>query len=824
MTKIDMHVHTAFSEHPSEWFLQRIGARESYSRPEQAYDAAMKRGMDFVTITDHNRIDGALLLKGLHPDKVIVGVETTTYFPEDRCKVHLLIYGIDEKQYGTIQRLRHSIYDLRDYLNSENIAHSVAHATYSINNKLTVSHLEKLILLFDVFEGINGARGLFFNNAWMEILQQLTPARIEALKTRHAIVPAGDEPWCKAFTAGSDDHSGLFIGTTYTLTGASSVEEVLDNIRRKRMLPEGRHNDYKSLAFGIYKIALDFTQAKNGKSPGSLLFSISEQLFRSQPQDPRDCTLSKSIRPLGRITSSRIADLIHRTVEEVKKIDPELIEERFEVIYDKASDIADEFFKRIIETLASDLETGDISSIIINVSSSIPGLFLSLPFLSALEHMYDNREIIAEIRERLDIPLNDRGRKILWFTDTINDLNGVAETLKDFAWMSYRNGRTVRLVAALPEKDKGMALPPNIIFVPTFFSLELPEYENLTIHFPSLLKAIEIISKEEPTEIFISTPGPIGLLGLLAAKLLKIRSTGIYHTDFTRQLEHIVQDSSLPDIVERSMRWFYSMTDVIKVPTAEYAQMLVDRGFEPWKLKIIPKAVDPELFNPDKGIGPEILAKWGIDDGITLLYAGRISKDKNLELLCEAYLSLSKERPDINLLIVGEGPYLEEMKHAMSPYTRIHFTGRLLREELPPIYSNSHIFVFPSTTDTFGMVVLEAQACGLPAIVSDVGGPQEIISDGRTGFVAKRDDPHDLIEKIHAMLNIIENDPRTYARMKRRARLHATSRYSNDSLLEQLVGSQGYHGIETRTPLADKRRSGKKRLTPGDLSVRNTAG
>jgi glycosyltransferase involved in cell wall biosynthesis len=338
-----------------------------------------------------------------------------------------------------------------------------------------------------------------------------------------------------------------------------------------------------------------------------------------------------------------------------------------------------------------------------------------------------------------------------------------------------------------------------------------------------LLKAIELISKEDPTEIFISTPGPIGLLGLLAAKLLKIRSTGIYHTDFTRQLEHIVQDSTLPDIVERSMKWFYSMTDVVRVPTVEYGQMLVDRGFEPWKLKIIPKAVDPELFTPDKVIGSQILAQWGINNGITLLYVGRISKDKNLDLICEAYLSLSKERPDINLLIVGEGPYLDEMKHAMSGEARIRFTGRLPREELPPIYSNSHIFVFPSTTDTFGMVVLEAQACGLPAIVSDIGGPQEIISDGRTGYVTRKNDTHDLIEKIRIMLTIIETDPRAYARMKRRARLHATSSYSNDSLLELLMDSPLNHGMETRTPSAGQRSSEKKKLTPDVFPSRNTA-
>jgi glycosyltransferase involved in cell wall biosynthesis len=788
MAKIDMHVHTAYSEHPSEWFLQRIGAKESYSRPEQAYATAVGRGMDFVTITDHNRIDGALLLKDLYPDKVIVGVETTTYFPEDRCKIHVLIYGIDQDRFNRIQSLRRNIYELRNYLISENLAHAVAHATYSVNKKLTCEHLEKLILLFDVFEGINGARGSFFNNSWMDILQALTPAHIDLLRSRHSIEPAGEEPWHKAFTAGSDDHSGLFIGKTFCRTDAGDIDTVLENIRTKRISPYGRHNDYKSLAFGIYKIALDFTQAKNSRHPGSFLFSISEQLFRPQTRSPNDPAVPGNVRPFEKKGRDRIGDLIGMTLEEVKEIGPDRIEDRFELIYNRASDIADEFFRKIIETLSWDLETGDISSVIMNISSSLPGLFLSLPFLSALDHMYANRNLIGEVRERLGIKLWNRRRKVLWFTDTVNDLNGVAETLKDLAWMSYRDGQAVKLVAALPERGEPGRLPPDTLYVPTFFSLTLPEYEKITVHFPSLLKSIELISREEPTEIYISTPGPIGLLGLLAAKLLKVKSTGVYHTDFTMQVERITQESSLPDLVESGMRWFYSMTDVIKVPTEEYAQMLVNRGFEPWKIRMIPKAVNTDLFRPGRHERPEVLAQWGIANGITLYYAGRISKDKNLEFLCDLYEELSRSRDDINLLVTGDGPYLEEMKRRMSGFDRVFFTGRLLREALPPLYSNSRIFVFPSTTDTFGMVVLEAQACGLPAIVSDTGGPQEIIGHGRTGFIARSDDRADWLEKIRGMLELIEKDPAAYSRMRRRSRLQAIARYNRNSMLEKILG------------------------------------
>ena len=150
MTKVDLHCHSFYSEHPSEWFLQRLGAKESYTEPQLIYDELIAKGMDFVTITDHNRIDGALILKNKYPEKIIIGLESTAYFPEDNCKIHILIYGLDREQFEQIQQLRTNIYELRDSLKEQNLAHAVAHATYSVNGKLTQDHLEKLLLLFDV--------------------------------------------------------------------------------------------------------------------------------------------------------------------------------------------------------------------------------------------------------------------------------------------------------------------------------------------------------------------------------------------------------------------------------------------------------------------------------------------------------------------------------------------------------------------------------------------------------------------------------------------------------------------------------------------------
>ena len=205
------------------------------------------------------------------------------------------------------------------------------------------------------------------------------------------------------------------------------------------------------------------------------------------------------------------------------------------------------------------------------------------------------------------------------------------------------------------------------------------------------------------------------------------------------------------------------------VPTREYHALLTRRGISRDKLRMFRRGIDPAVFAPMPS-GDYLSSTFNISDGITLLHCGRVSKEKSLDFLADVYEAVVAECPAVNLLFVGDGPYLDAFRTRMKKNRRVYFAGRMERGSLPALYSSCHFLVFPSVTDTFGMVVLEAQSCGLPALVSDFGGPQEIILSGKTGFVAEAGNRDAWKNAIENILTMIRSYPKLYLEMRAGAR------------------------------------------------------
>src|ERR1700731_1133383 len=231
--------------------------------------------------------------------------------------------------------------------------------------------------------------------------------------------------------------------------------------------------------------------------------------------------------------------------------------------------------------------------------------------------------------------------------------------------------------------------------------------------------------------------------------MLNLQTSGIYHTDFPQYVRILTEDSFLESVTWRYMHWFYNQLDTVFVNSEEYRDSWVKRGFEPEKLKIFPRGLDTHLFNPTRR-DSKFFEKFGARNGqIRLLYVGRVSREKDLDLLAEAYRRLRDEGLSIQLCVVGHGPYSREFSESLPEAL---FTGYLAGKELAVAYASADIFVFPSTTDTFGNVIIEAQASGVPVIVSDSGGPKELVEDKTNGLITKSHDVEDFSRAIRVLV------------------------------------------------------------------------
>jgi glycosyltransferase involved in cell wall biosynthesis len=765
--------------------LQRIGAGESYSRPEDIYRKAKARGMDYVTITDHNRIEGVMMLKEKHPADVFTGVETTAYFPEDRCKVHILIYGFEESEFEEIQNIRQNIYDLREYLIMRNLPHSVAHLTNSVNGKLAVEHVEQLLVMFNVFETINGHKSRLNNESAAQLVRAVTPETIEQLADKYNIEPTGLHPGKKGETGGSNDHGGLFIGRTYSEAEAVSMGDFLETIRYGRAGATGRSTDFKSHSFAVFKVAYDFSKHAGKKISSRVIEDLTENIFEAREFGFFDKIRLKSINATVQLAgndvmSAKVVELLSQLSEKTESGH----DEKFEMVYKTITSLSDEIIREVIKSITEKLEQLNIFSFLGQVSSYLPPLFMTAPFLTSINYLYKDRKLIGKLRKKYGLEKTNTRKRILWFTDTIKDLNGVSFTLQKLGWMAHERDHDIVLVTSLDEDEARDILPPNVMYLTSIFSFTAPYYDRYRLKVPSLLESINKIYEYDPDEIYISTPGFVGLVGLLCSGLMKIPSVGVFHSDFQLQLQAINDDDSLYSMVDTFTHWFYTSVDYIAVPTREYIKVLEDYGFDQKNITFLRKAVETDIFRPIENTHEIIRKKYDIGKGINLLFTGRVSQDKNMDVIIDTFLRACEKRNDLNLIIAGDGPYLDELTDKFGDKENIYFLGRIDRVHLPELYSAADIFLFPSEADTFGMSVLEAQACGVPAIVSDKGGPQDIVAAGKTGRVYPARDIESWVAAVLDYCEIIDKGEMAPLRLE--CRENATSRFTWEKVFEDI--------------------------------------
>lgn len=357
--------------------------------------------------------------------------------------------------------------------------------------------------------------------------------------------------------------------------------------------------------------------------------------------------------------------------------------------------------------------------------------------------------------------------RLAHFTDTFYEVNGVALTLQQHVKMAIKNHKQLTVITCSEETNGSKKGIQNFAPIGVY---DLPEYQEQKIFYPPFLEMLSYCYENQFNQIHSATPGPIGLAALAIARILKLPISGTYHTSIPQYAQILTGDEAIEEVSWRYILWYYNQMDTIYAPSQSTKDELVEKGIQPQKIQVYPRGIDIENFSPVKRNG---FFAHRIDhpEHIKILYVGRVSKEKNLHLLAEAFKTLSKNHKNIQLIIVGEGPYLAEMKQTMSGFPCL-FTGYLQGEDLAGAYASSDIFVFPSTTDTFGNVILEAQASGTPVIVTDQGGPCENMLPGKTGLRV----PGDCEKSLRKALKRMINNPGLVRNMGKAARAYMENR------------------------------------------------
>ncbi|MGA1872184.1 MAG: glycosyltransferase family 4 protein [Thermoplasmatota archaeon] len=319
--------------------------------------------------------------------------------------------------------------------------------------------------------------------------------------------------------------------------------------------------------------------------------------------------------------------------------------------------------------------------------------------------------------------------RIAIFTGTyIENKDGVARSLYELVRSLRASGHEVGIWT--PEFTPSDDLGIRFFEIPSIPIPLYPEY-RMTIYLKNIFKELD---EFKPDIIQISTPDLIALKFLKYARDSGIPIISIYHTDFPSYLKYY-KLQIFEGTVWREMVRFYNKCDIVFAPTLEMKEQLERKGAK--RVELWSRGIRKDMFSPKKR-SEEIRESWNAVDRTVVLFSGRFVKYKDLDVVKGIYLKTRKDkRDDMVFVLMGKGPMENELRKEMPDAV---FPGYLEGEELSRSYASGDIFLFPSTTETFGNVVQEAIASGLPAIVSDIGGCKEIVESSESGFVCRAKD------------------------------------------------------------------------------------
>ena len=701
VTRVDMHCHSTASAVAKLGIQQSLGLPECATPPEEVYELAKRRGMDLVTITDHDTIDGCLAIAD-RPE-VFISEELTAWFHGEGQAVHVLCYGISPDDHERLQELARDVEDCAAYLHEREIACALAHPFFAVAAPLGPRHRSRLAELFPVWETRNGSRARELN----------MPAAVY-IETRGG-----------TGVGGSDDHAGVDIGRTWTETPpASTPDEFLWHVRAGRARASGEQGSAakwahsalalaeRSLGAGtsapevspdvIFRIA-EHVVSDGGARGGELAGDLGPEHARALLGSWRDALdlggAGDSVSLVGLMQEAGFshAELFRR----VRRVHERRLREAVGQAAGTAATPAD--YPEALRAL---------------FAACVP----AVPYVPATTFLGKEK---AKLASRDGEP-----RRAAIVVDGAGSMHGVTHTIERIREHGVPDWE-VDVIGTDPHVDRRL---------PAVAEVEVPFYAGLKVGVPSLPDVCQTLADGRYDVVHVASPGPAGIGAAICARIAGTPIAGSYHTELAAYAGIRTGEAALEAGTRLALGLFYGQCDVVLSPSPASDQSLAALGIDSDRIARWTRGVDTSLYDPAKRDAAVYPGE------IRVLYAGRLSKEKGIDLLADAFLCARERDPRLHLLLAGGGPDEDWLRGRLEQATSSEdaggdghppatFLGWLDREQLAAAYARSDLFLFCSRTDTYGQVIAEAQASGLPVVAVGEGGPVSLIAHGQTGWL-----------------------------------------------------------------------------------------
>lgn len=843
--RIDMHCHDCGSDVPDERLGKILNVPETWLESEKLIEVLSRHGCTAHTITNHNNAKSCYYLQEKGYD-ILTAAEFTVTVPDFGTRIHVLTYGFTLEQEKKLNKLRESLPQFLQFAHENDIPTVWAHPLYHYrsSSRPSLELYEKLSVMFNRFEVMNGQRDTWQNMLIRNWLDDLTEEKIDSFAKKHKVdwKRYTDNPYRKGYTGGSDEHMGIFLGLTGTrlhipglkrrLESEKASELALEAIKANRMSVFGGHHDHEKMmvAFidyfcqiglhmqdpGLFRILLHkgdakekllaflvsngFAELRRHKMTSRFIEIIHNAFQGEKPSLFIRLLVKKAYQPVVREVTKM--SMIHEAPPEQRAL---LYKESIESMYTHLLELLAGRIRNKMRFLPRQTGSSEKFSDIIE-SFDIPSHVRAL----GSRPKSSGNIRLGELMDGLPFPFlatsviaaaTFASTKVLYnarsLLETFSKETGVFIHPKRMLWLTDtfedNNGVSMVLREVL-EEIRRRKLPidlcvcsdklesgPNLVVLKPVAEFTVPFYRDYTLKVPNIITLQKIFKENEYDRLMCSTEGVLGFASIYLKKAFSVPGYFYIHTDWMTFAKRVLDfNKSKLDKMKRVLRFFYDQFDKVFVLNSDQRDWLTSSKIGFPESKV---ALTAHWVDAAFKPMPDSREKlFGLSKSRpVLLFTGRISDEKGVLELPSILAGVRREVPDACLVIAGTGPAEARLREEIPDAL---FLGWVDHKKLPAIYSSADMLILPSKFDTFGCVVLEALSCGLPVVSYNTKGPKEIIINGECGFIESN--RKDMIASVIRYLG----DRQIRGRMKKHA-LKRAAYFSTSRILNELLADVG---------------------------------